>query len=363
MSEWDGIVVLQAILTIGLGLMVNHPAMAQGLESLPVVAGSVNSAVVEDGWDAQHHERGRKIYNFRCYFCHGYSGDARTLASSYLSPKPRNFLATSPGELSRERMVTVITSGISGSAMAGFGTILGKDEIAEVADFVRWEFMIRHASNTRYHTKANGWDNHERYAVAFPFATGALALDTPDDQLTVEQRQGKQLFFSACITCHDRGRVEKEGPIWDSRPVSFPRNGVTPETVGKIDGVSGASIYAVHDRPAVVADLTPVERLGETLFQKNCAFCHAADGTGKNWIGRFLEPHPRDLTTKTFMDGQTATTLLATLREGIPGTSMPAWKSVLSDEKLIAILHYIHRVFHPVAGLQNAMTGKAPPSP
>ncbi len=343
--------VLRAALTIGLCFMVNHLAIAQGVESATVVTGQENPVGTERRLDVQRHELGRKIYNFRCYFCHGYSGDARTLASSYLSPKPRNFQTTSPESLSLERMMTAITSGVSGSAMAGFGTILDKDEISAVADFVRWEFMIRHAPNTRYHIEANGWDNHERYAEAFPFATGELALDTPDDQLTVGQRAGKQLFFSACISCHDRARVMEEGPIWESRPVSFPRNGVTPKTVGQLDGVSGASIYAVHDRPVVVADLTAEERMGETLFQKNCAFCHAADGTGKNWIGRFLEPHPRNLTDKTFMAGQTATTLRMTLREGIPGTSMPAWKSVLSDEQIDAILHYIHRVFHPVAGL------------
>ncbi|MBF0416568.1 MAG: cytochrome c, partial [Magnetococcales bacterium] len=168
--------------------MVNHLAIAQGVESATVVTGQENPVGTERRLDVQRHELGRKIYNFRCYFCHGYSGDARTLASSYLSPKPRNFQTTSPESLSLERMMTAITSGVSGSAMAGFGTILDKDEISAVADFVRWEFMIRHAPNTRYHIEANGWDNHERYAEAFPFATGELALDTPDDQLTVGQR-------------------------------------------------------------------------------------------------------------------------------------------------------------------------------
>ena len=37
------------------------------------------------------HERGRAVYNYRCYFCHGYSGDARTLAATYLNPRPRDF--------------------------------------------------------------------------------------------------------------------------------------------------------------------------------------------------------------------------------------------------------------------------------
>lgn len=305
-------------------------------------------------WDSARHELGRKIYNFRCYFCHGYSGDARTLASSYIIPKPRNFITTDPQELPRERMLQSITSGVPGSAMAGFYNTITKKEIELVADFIRWEFMVRRLPNTRYHTKENGWDNHERFIVAFPFATGEMALDTPDEALTERQREGKRLFLTTCISCHDRGRVEDEGPIWESRPVSFPRNGVTPSVAGKkLDAVSGASVYARHDNPVMISDPTPRERQGETLFQKNCAFCHAADGTGKNWIGQFLEPHPRDLTANGFMGGQTGTTLLATLREGIPGTSMPAWKSVLSNEELVSILHYINRAFHPVARLEE----------
>ena len=30
--------------------------------------------------DPAENEHGRAVYNFRCYFCHGYSGNARTLA-------------------------------------------------------------------------------------------------------------------------------------------------------------------------------------------------------------------------------------------------------------------------------------------
>ena len=41
--------------------------------------------------DAGEHEAGRRVYNFRCYFCHGYSGDARTLAASMVQPAPRDF--------------------------------------------------------------------------------------------------------------------------------------------------------------------------------------------------------------------------------------------------------------------------------
>ncbi|MBF0339327.1 MAG: c-type cytochrome [Magnetococcales bacterium] len=295
------------------------------------------------------HEEGRKIYNFRCYFCHGYSGDARTLATTYLNPKPRNFVTTDPDTLPLERMIASIDQGVPHTAMMGFVTILTPAEIASVAGFVREEFMIRKAENTRYHTPANGWENHERYAEAFPFARGEIPMDRPEESLTAEERRGKRIYLNACISCHDWGRVEKDEPVWESRAVSYPRAGFTPGEEPKVDAVSGASVYARHDKaPSLPPKISETVRLGESLFQKNCAFCHAADGTGKNWIGQFLEPHPRNLTDDAFMQGQTRRSLTQVITSGLEGSSMPAWKEILSSEQISAIVDYIDAAFHRV---------------
>ncbi|MEH6470937.1 MAG: cytochrome c, partial [Halopseudomonas sp.] len=174
--------------------------------------------------DSQRHEQGRELYNYRCYYCHGYSGDAATLATTYLLPPPRNFKATAVAELSRERMIEVVTQGVPKTAMTSFTRYLNEEEIELVVDFVRQEFMVSQRENTRYHTAENGWPDHQRYHLAFGFATGVLALDTSPEELNAEQRQGLQLFLSTCISCHDRARVDDEGPIWESRAISYPRN-------------------------------------------------------------------------------------------------------------------------------------------
>ncbi len=295
-------------------------------------------------------ELGRSVYNFRCYFCHGYSGDAETLASTYLSPRPRDFTKLSPGQLSRETMLNTITHGRPGTAMKGFADILPPEEIAAVTDFVRQEFMVSKARNTKYHTEANGWPQHERYSAAFPFATGKITLDTPAEQLTPEQRAGRRLFMSTCVSCHDRAKVDNEGVPWDSRALSYPRMGFQPGDwpPKQVDGVSSATPYHLHDKVPKIAGLSAQEKKGETLYQQNCAFCHAADGTGRNWIGTFLEPHPRDLTAPAFMQTITHDRLAEVIREGLPGTSMPAWKSVLNPSEINAIIAYVARAFHPV---------------
>ena len=313
----------------------------------PVIAEKKQIATVAA--TAATHELGRQIYNFRCYFCHGYSGDAQTLASTYLSPRPRDFNATSPGQLSRERMLAVIKNGSPGTAMRGFEGILVDAEMVAVTDFVRQEFMQDKAPNTYYHTEENGWPNHERYGAAFPFAMGKLAIDTPTDQLTQVQAAGRRLFLSSCVSCHDRAKVNDAGSPWESRPLSYPRNGFIPGGEHDVDTVSGASPYHLHDKKPKLADLSAKELRGETIFQENCAFCHAADGTGRNWIGSFLEPHPRDLTAPAFMSAMTRERLEAVIRDGLPDTSMPAWKSVLSESDILAVIAYISRAFHVLA--------------
>ncbi len=303
--------------------------------------------------DDARHEAGRKIYNFRCYFCHGYSGDAKTLATTYLAPKPRDFTRDDEKSISRKQMVDAVRDGKPGTAMKGFKGIISESDIELVVDFVRVEFIRGKAENTRYHTAANGWPNHERNKLAFPFASGKIPLDRPWEQLNPDEQRGKRLFLTTCISCHDHARTEDPGPVWGGRPLSYPRNHFDPGDYTsapptKVDAIASASPYQLHDVVPEVAGLSPGEKRGEKLYQANCAFCHGATGTGKNWIGSFMEPHPRDLTDPAFMRDMTRGRLAHTIREGLPNTSMPAWKSVLKADEIDAIVAYVSRVFHPV---------------
>ena len=290
------------------------------------------------------HEQGRRIYNFRCYFCHGYSGDAKTLAATYLSPPPRAFNRATPDELPRERIAAAVRDGRPGTAMKAFAGVLDASEIAAVAAFVEQEFVRERAPNTRYHTAGNGWPGHERHAASFPFARGEIALDAPDESLDAAQRAGRQVFMATCISCHDRARVADEGPTWSARPLSYPRMGFVPgqANLPPVDAVSSASVYAKHEVAPKVPGLSGREQRGETLFQANCAFCHGADGSGKNWIGQFMEPKARDLTAYS-VQTMPGARLKQVIREGLPGTSMPAWQHVLAAQEIDAIAAYVQR--------------------
>ena len=311
---------------------------------------------------AELHERGRAVYNYRCYFCHGYSGDARTLATTYLAPPPRDFTAATPQSLPVERIAAAVREGRPGTAMASFAGVLSAADIEAVAAFVAREFVRDKAPNTAYHTAANGWPGHERHAVAFPFARGEIALDADPESLTAEQQRGRALFLSTCISCHDRARVNDEGPAWAARPVSWPRLGFVPPFVTgasapPVDAVSSASVYAVHDIVPAIAGLTPREKRGEALFQANCAFCHGATGTGKNWIGQFMEPKARDLTAYTRAQ-MPVERLRQVIREGLPGTSMPAWQHVFTPSQVDEVEAYVRRAFLRDEAARSADTAR-----
>jgi cytochrome c oxidase cbb3-type subunit 3 len=311
---------------------------------LGLLATSTTIARQDD--DSEYHEQGRAIYNYRCYFCHGYSGDARTLTTTYVNPKPRDFTNTPLEELTRGQMIHTVTHGKNKTAMHGFSRLLNKKEIESVVDFVRLEFMENKKENTRYHTLENGWGNHQRYAIAFPFASGEIALDTPWESLTPEQVRGKQLFLTSCITCHDRAIVKDEGVMWKKQAISYPRNNYSHT---EIDAISSASIYAKHDIVPDASHFSDEAREGQHLWEDNCAFCHGSDGTGENWIGSFLDPQPRNLSDPDFMNMMNRELLTVRIKNGLKNTSMPAWKDVLSEQQIQQIISYISEAFHPVA--------------
>lgn len=318
--------------------------------------------------NAAAHELGRRVYNFRCYFCHGYSGDARTVAASQLSPPPRDFTTADPARLGVNEIVEAVRTGRPGTAMKSYAGLLTELELKAVAGFVQSEFLAQKAPNTHYHTLENGWPGHQRYAAAFPFANGELSLNMPPEKLDASQAAGRRLFLSACITCHDRGTDGGPAIVWESRAVSYPPSPATclschnrenipvraagssgralsPTYHGREHPLDPGDPYSIHDRAPRIAGLGRAERHGERLYQANCAFCHAADGTGRNWIGSFLEPHPANFNDPALRARLTRERFAAIARTGVPGTSMPAWQSVLSAIEIDAVAAYVDRAF------------------
>lgn len=294
--------------------------------------------------DPERLERGRKIYDFSCYVCHGYNGDARTQAASYLAPRPRDFTATP--DLDLRRITRAVRLGRPGTAMKGFAGILGEAEINDVAAFVEERFVRHRAPERFYHTAENGWPDHERrYRAAYPFVLAQLGADRPSAEAG---QRGWRLFRDSCITCHDTAGGHDAAVDWElpaQSPAAPSECGETAEDDDHHGAGYDREDLAYHDRPPRLGTLTAAEREGERLYQQACAYCHAADGSGKNWIGEFLNPHPTDFTASCEIARLTDGGLRRAILDGLPRTSMPAFRTALDDRQVDAIVAYLRRVF------------------
>jgi len=238
-------------------------------------------------------------------------------------------------------MIDAVSFGKKNSAMMSFQSLLSNQEIEDVIYFVRLAFMQKKMKNTKYHTTENGWENHQKYRTAFPFALGKIALNVPDEKLSIEQRKGKKLFLEACISCHDRAKASGNEQIWQGRPLSWPRNNYSNKQVEKVDAISQASAYALHDIENIYIPRSESERKGQVIFQNNCSFCHARDGSAKHWIGQFIEPHPKDFTKESIRKNYSKPVLKAIIRNGKENTAMPAWRYVLSEQEIENVVSFL----------------------
>ncbi|UCE30211.1 MAG: c-type cytochrome [Burkholderiales bacterium] len=147
------------------------------------------------------------LYHNYCSVCHGDRGDGRSRASNSLVPPPYDFTsARARVEMSRERIIAMVTHGKPGTAMVGWRTQLNGREIAALADYVMAAFVrpngppkaaapsIPGVSGTRAH----GGRASDR-APAPVIADMSLGFPGP---LVGDAAKGKTFYDANCATCH-----------------------------------------------------------------------------------------------------------------------------------------------------------------
>ncbi|HSF10064.1 MAG TPA: cytochrome c [Nitrospirales bacterium] len=77
---------------------------------------------------------------------------------------------------------------------------------------------------------------------------------------------------------------------------------------------------------------------GKALYARHCVTCHGPGGKGDGLIGQALIPPAANL---TLLGKQSDQTILDTLRNGRPGTAMPAWKNDLNAVELNHLLSFL----------------------
>lgn len=358
--------------------------LAVALSALWVIPGSVVAQAPADG---------AAIYQQYCAVCHGERGDGQTRARRGLNPPPRDF--TTPlarAELSRERMLAAVIQGRPGTAMMAFDTRLNEAEIAAVVDHIRASYMLQE--------------------------------DVPVNAAMVSQAAGERIYVSNCAVCHgDDGN----GAMWTKTSLNPPpreftlaspdelsrERMITSVTHGRpgtammsfAQRLSAAEIETVVDyvrgsflgkglqasapgampghppipaqppAPVVAADMTlpfPNNLVGDAVkggefYIDNCATCHGEKGDGNGPRAAFNRPPPRNFLGEEARRTLNRPNLLRAIAIGKPGTVMPAWSKVLSDQEMANVAEFVFQHFvaptasTPAAG-PDSVTPDAPPT-
>ncbi|MBI4912053.1 MAG: c-type cytochrome [Acidobacteria bacterium] len=166
---------------------------------------------------------------------------------------------------------------------------------------------------------------------------------------------GKLIEDRACTACHKLGG--RDGGIapdlsfqgllkdesWIFAHFKNPRSTVP-------DSIMPAFRFTDDEFKAMTSSLVSqksVPPLGSpaATYQALCQRCHGEKGDGHGLIAEHLDPYPRDLTNAGFMNSKPFARLVDSIRNGVPGTSMPAWGRILDEAKAKELLDHIQKTF------------------
>ncbi|MEK7702460.1 MAG: c-type cytochrome [Nitrospirota bacterium] len=107
----------------------------------------------------------------------------------------------------------------------------------------------------------------------------------------------------------------------------------------------GNPVYANEEKPSAPV---AVKMDGKGIYEKRCSNCHGMEGRGDGPGAPFFMPKPTNFARGQFkyattMKGELPTDadLFKTVSNGLPGTGMPAWESVLSESDRKAVVAHL----------------------
>lgn len=104
--------------------------------------------------------------------------------------------------------------------------------------------------------------------------------------------------------------------------------------------------------PAYRDIVVPTEQLaskdararGRLLFEQSCVLCHGVNADGKGVRYHYLSNPPANFKSKAWRRRTTPRRAYFVLREGVSGTSMPAWPS-FSEDQTWDLVSYVLSVY------------------
>lgn len=185
---------LVALIRYGDWPQVRELAAAEGLIPptlpVPVVEDSFLEQIASLGPEGNVWAAGMQLYAANCTLCHGVNGEGTELGVELNTPAIR--------ELAPEEIVRIVTEGVPGTLMAGWGGVLEQSEIESLVAFLRnWDVIS--AQNL----------------VLTPPEPIQIDVDDPEEMLAL----GERIFSTTCTACHGENGSGGTGPALNSQQI------------------------------------------------------------------------------------------------------------------------------------------------
>jgi len=185
---------------------------------------------------------------------------------------------------------------------------------------------------------------------------------------------GQRLYVSYCQLCHGIGG-KGDGPL--ARSMGIAPADLTTTVRARSDAIltriitgAGDPTITGRDRHNLISDAMPEwkdifdddeiasliawlrfmsrakhglagdPQAGFELFDKYCTVCHGEDGYGDGVMGKLMALSPMDLSNPNETDRFTNAELAEAILNG-SGRYMPAWRGILTEEDVDALVSYI----------------------
>jgi mono/diheme cytochrome c family protein len=280
-----------------------------------------------------HVTRGRKLfYAMNCYGCHKIDGMSEGTLGPDLTEAGKKFKIDYLWESIVEPRANLDTS-----FMPNFH--LGDEDVKALVIFLKSRRGVNFAETSLDRYKAH----IANVAVVIPPGT---AGDKAGEQLLADR---------ACTACHKLR--DRDGGI--APDLSY--EGLVRDDAWLMD-------HFKNPRSRIPDSIMPTFRFPEDDFQRLSAFletlktppapanpaatykelcerCHGEKGDGHGKVAWYIDPSPRDFTKEGFMASKPRERFVASIKEGVPGTSMPPWGRALKDDQVDGVLSYVLKTF------------------
>jgi mono/diheme cytochrome c family protein len=327
------------------------------------------------------------LYHNYCSVCHGDQGDGNSRAKGSMKPPPRDFTtAQSAQEMTRERMIAAVRTGVPGTAMVGWQSQMTEDQIAKVVDYVRNTFMSASIATdgsrgrqiyARVCSVCHGdrgtgsmWASANLRPAPRDFSSPAARAELSRDRMIAAVAVGRP--NTAMNGYGSRMSKEDMEAVVDYIRTAFMRlEGPTGISGTHARGIPAAEAKAAEKAEKLAAaqksaaehgkhghgdgklNLTaPMPNglkgdyaAGKKFYDANCATCHGAKGDGQGPRAYFINPKPRVFTSADSRAVLSRAVIYDGVSLGRRGSEMPAWDKVLNQQEIADVSEYVFRAF------------------